>query len=214
MSSVESAGQPWVEKFASMKFITIHNNIFPKDTLSDIKKILKSGGVIVYPTDTAYAIGGVFDNAKVIKKILQIKKRKDVKFTLIASDIRQVEKFFQLNTFEKKLAKKYWPGPLSLVVSNKYAVRVPKNALARELARIAQCPIIATSANISGKDSPFSIREFQKQHKNNQYAPECIIDSGKLIRKKPSTIVKVNAIGTIKIIRKGAIPKLHLLRPI
>ena len=168
----------------------------------------------MYPTDTAYAMGGIFDNAKVVKKILQMKKRKDAKFTLIASDIRQVEKFFPLNKFEKKLAKKYWPGPLSLVVSRKYAVRVPKNALARELARIAQRPLIASSANISGKNPPFSIREFLKQHKNNPNKPEYMLDCGKLIRKKPSTIVKVNIIGTIKIIRKGEISRLHLLIPI
>ncbi len=197
----------------TMKIIRVHKKISLK-VLQEIGILLRNGGVIVYPTDTAYAMGGIFDNAKVIKKILQMKKRKDAKFTLIASDIRQVEKLFSLNTFEKKLAKKYWPGPLSLVISKKYAVRVPKNACARSLARIAQCPLIASSANISGKDSPFSIREFLQQHKNNPNKPEYILDYGKLIRKKPSTIVKVNTIGTIKIIRKGEIPMLHLLRPI
>ena len=51
-----------------------------RSTLKNIKTagiILKKGGVIVYPTDTAYALGGIFDNKKVIKKILKIKKRKD-----------------------------------------------------------------------------------------------------------------------------------------
>lgn len=187
-----------------MKIIRIHKKISLR-VLQEIGILLRSGGVIVYPTDTAYAIGGAFDNKKVIKKILQIKKRNDTKFTLIASDIRQVEKFFPLHTFEKKLAKKYWPGPLSLVVSKKYAVRVPKNACARELARVAQRPLIATSANISGKNSPFTIAVFLKQHKNNPNKPECILDYGKLIRKKPSTIVKVSVAGTIKIIRAGAI---------
>lgn len=199
--------KPWAEKLKIyvMKIIRVRKKISQK-VLQEIGILLRGGGVIVYPTDTVYALGGVFDNVGVIKKILQIKKRKDTKFTLIASDMRQVEKFFPLNTFEKKLVKKYWPGPLSLVVSKKYAVRVPKNACARQLARVAQRPLIASSANITGKDSPLSIREFLQQHKNNPYVPKCIADGGKLTRKKPSTIVKVNKTGTIKIIRKGATP--------
>ena len=125
-------------------------------------RILRFGGVIVYPTDTAYALGGIFDNKKVIKKILAIKKRKDDKFTLIASSQKQVEKFFILNTLAKKLAKKYWPGPLSLVVSKKYAVRVPDSAIARKLARLAGKPLIATTANVHKKQTPYSAREVAK----------------------------------------------------
>ncbi len=111
---------------------------------------LKRGGVIVYPTDTAYGLGGFFNSRKVAAKILKIKKRKDEKFTLIAADLKQVNKYFKLNKLQLKLAKKYWPGPLSLVVSKKYAVRVPDNIIARKLARRAGRPLIATSANISG----------------------------------------------------------------
>src|SRR3989344_4494166 len=85
--------------------------------------ILKKAGVIVYPPDTAYALGGFFNSAKVIKKVLKIKGRRDDKFTLVASSISQVKRFFKLNALQKKLASRFWPGPLSIVVSSKYAVR-------------------------------------------------------------------------------------------
>ena len=159
-------------------------------------KILKFGGVIVYPTDTAYALGGIFDDKKVIKKILKLKKRKDEKFTLVASSISQVRKFFKLNKKELELARKYWPGSLSIVVSDKYAIRVPDNEVARKLARGAGKPIIATSANISKQATPYEAK--------NAVKADLILDAGTLKNKKTSTIVKVEN-GEIKIIRKGAV---------
>src|SRR3989344_2663155 len=97
-------------------------------TLKDIAqaaRVVRDGGVIVYPTDTAYALGGIFNSPSVIGRILQIKQRQDKKFTLLASSLQQVEKFFRLTAAQKKLAEKHWPGPLSLVVSGRFAVRVP-----------------------------------------------------------------------------------------
>ncbi len=126
-------------------------------------KVLKNGGVIVYPTDTAYALGGIFDSKKVTQKILKIKNRKDQKFTLIASSLKQVERFFKLNSAQKKLARKFWPGPLSIVVSNRFAVRVPKNKIARSLARQAGKPIVATSANLSGQPTLYDSKKIIKQ---------------------------------------------------
>jgi L-threonylcarbamoyladenylate synthase len=126
-------------------------------------EILKKGGVIVYPTDTAYALGGVFDDKKVIKRILKIKKRRDTKFTLIASSLSQVKKYFELNKIQLQLAKKYWPGPLSIVVSDRFAVRVPDLEMARRLARGAGKPLIATSANVSGRATPYSVKQVVRQ---------------------------------------------------
>ncbi len=167
-------------------------------------KILKSGGVIVYPTDTAYALGGVFNSPQVNKKILKIKRRNDTKFTIIAANFSQVKIFFKLNCLEEKLAKKFWPGPLSIVVSRKFAVRVPKNKTAQTLAQLVGKPLIATSANISGKKTLYDSLEILKQFKNKKNQPALILDSGKLTRRKTSTIIKVKN-NKIEILRAGAI---------
>ncbi len=58
---------------------------------------IKSGGIVIYPTDTAYAIGCAFDNMPAIRAIMKLKGRKDVKFTIIASSLQQVQKYFSLN---------------------------------------------------------------------------------------------------------------------
>ena len=147
-------------------------------------KIIKKGGIVVYPTDTAYAIGGKFNSPKVIKKILKIKKRKDSKFTLIASSLYQVEKYFKLNTYQKKAAKKYWPGPVSIIVNKQFAVRVPALKIARDLAKKSGVPLIATSANLSGQSTVYDPKKLKI--KGFDY----ILDIGPLPKTKVSAIIE------------------------
>ena len=167
-------------------------------------KILKSNGVIVYPTDTAYGLGGKFNSARVIKKILKIKNRRNEKFTIVAASLGQVNKFFKLNKLEIKLAKKYWPGPLSIAISDKFAVRVPNNLLCRKLCLVAKTPLIATSANISGQDTPYDIKEVSRQFANKKNYPDLILNGGNLRRIRPSTLVLVKN-GKLEILRPGPI---------
>lgn len=172
--------------------------------------ILKRDGVVVYPTDTAYAIGGVFDSKKIQKRILKIKGRKDDKFTLVASSLCQVQKFFKLNALTKELAKKFWPGPLSLVVSSRFAVRVPGNKIAQALAKGAGRPLIATSANLSGQKALYSSQEIIKQFDNQKSQPDLVVEAGRLKKIRISTIVSADQ-GKVKIFRAGSIklPKIN-----
>lgn len=119
--------------------------------------IIKEGGVVIFPTDTAYALGGSYDDPEVEEKILKIKGRSQRRFTLAASGREQVEKFFALEECQKKIAEKFWPGPVSIVLDEKYAVRVPDADVARELARLAGRPLIATSANLSGRPARYDL---------------------------------------------------------
>lgn len=172
--------------------------------LKEAAAVLRKGGVVVYPTDTAYALGGFYDSPRVIKKILKIKNRQDKKFTIICSSLNQAEKFFKLTAVQKKFVKKYWPGPLSLVVSDIQSVRVPKNKIAGSLARRAGKPLIATSANISGDGEIYDSKEIIKLFSDKKNQPNLIIDGGKLKKIKPSTIVKINE-GSAEVLRQGAI---------
>lgn len=176
--------------------------------IQEAVEILRRGGTVVYPTDTAYALGGMFDSKKVTKNILAIKNRTDEKFTLICSSLNQVKKFFKLDNFSLKLAKKYWPGPLSIVVSDKFAVRVPANKLARILAQRAGKPLVATSANLSGNNNLYNSAKVIEEFEGRQYQPDLIIDAGILPKIKPSTLVKVEGL-KVKVIRIGLIkPKI------
>jgi L-threonylcarbamoyladenylate synthase len=167
-------------------------------------KVLRQGGVAVFPTDTAYGLGGVFNLAKVVQRVLKIKNRRDPKFTLVASDLAQVQKFFKLNKSYLNLVKKYWPGPLSLVVSRRFSVRVPKNKIVRVLAQKVGRPLIATSANLSGRGNIYQAQQVAREFSNQKYRPDLVIDGGKLPKVKPSTVVKVKR-GKVVVLREGPV---------
>lgn len=162
---------------------------------------LRRGGVVVYPTDTAYALGGIFNRASVARRVLAIKGRRDPKFTLIASSLAQVERSFRLSSAARAIARRFWPGPLSLVVSPKFAVRVPANRVARELARLAGAPLIATSANRSGGGTPYTAGAAARQLRGGRRQPDLMLNAGRLPKRKPSTIVRVDGRGGWRVIR-------------
>lgn len=153
---------------------------------------LRDGGVIVYPTDTAYAIGCAFDDQAAIKRIMKLKGRVNQKFTIIASSLAQAQRYFPLNACQKKLARTYWPGPLSIVVSSQYAVRVPDNAIARSLARRIGKPIIATSFNKSGEPEVFNLNTYLNTTTGRALAllTDVIVNIGALPKRKPSTVIE------------------------
>ncbi|MFA5076202.1 MAG: L-threonylcarbamoyladenylate synthase [Patescibacteria group bacterium] len=175
-----------------------------KKGIEQAVKILKSGGVIFYPTDTAYGLGGIFDSPAVTKRILKIKKRQDKKFTLVAANLAQVKKFFKLDPTAESLAEKHWPGPLSVVVSSRFAIRVPQNGVAQLLARRVGRPLIATSANITGRNNIYQVKKIIKEFSHQKQQPDLILASGTLKRVKPSTLVKVVR-GRVEVLRVGPI---------
>jgi len=169
-------------------------------------KILRAGGVIVYPTDTAYALGGAYNRPSVIRRVLAIKgksRRGNQKFTLVASSLAQVERHFRLSKAVKRIARQYWPGPFSIVVSQKFSIRVPASPVARMLARQAGVPLIATSANRSGGTTPYSVSAALRQLRG-QPQPDLVVNAGPLPKQKTSTIVRVDGRGKVTVLRNGA----------
>lgn len=190
-------------------------------------KILKSGGVVAYPTDTAYGLGADSENEKAVLKIFKIKGRKKEKsLPLIAGNIKIVKKYAKLDEIFFQLAKKYWPGPLTLVLyptalakrkfakqifqNGKMAIRVPDCDIARKLSKALGRPITSTSANISGEPMCYSQKQIKEHFKGRKYQLDYILDggqsacAGRLKKSKPSTIIEVQN-GKIVILRKGGI---------
>jgi len=179
-------------------------------SLENIKDIDLSAKVFVYPTETTYGLGGVWDDQNVIEKIYQIKERdENKKLPIIADSFETVLKYFELNPQEKELAAKYWPGALTMVLKKKgsdekVAVRVSENETAQKLASLCGGLIISTSANISGNKACLSVKEATKEFENSQFQPDFIVDGGKLQPNQPSTIIDVKN-GKIEILRQGKV---------
>lgn len=188
-------------------------------SLKLVAKLMKRGAVAVYPTETAYAIGCDATNKKALKRIYKIKGReKNKPLTAIVCDLRMAKKYGKINKTAEKLIKKFMPGPLTLIVRKKkiipkefnrknFGFRISSSKTARGMSCLLGKPIVATSANKSGKPAEYSAKKLIKLFGKNV---DIIIDSGKIPRRKVSTIVDLTS-GKIKVIREGALSQKRIL---
>lgn len=184
------------------------------DKLEKAVKIIKKGGVIVYPTDTCYGIGCDATNPLAIEKIFKIKGReKDKPLPVIASSIEMIEKYVFLEERAIKLFKAF-PGISvalkkkgnaipDIVNKEKLAFRIPSNEISKKLSELSDKPIISTSANRSGDPSPYSIEEVKSSLKKFLEEIDLFIDGGDLDKNLPSTIVDlvdgtIGRVGNVK----------------
>ena len=143
--------------------------IFGKEGISEAAEILKGGGLVAFPTETVYGLGGNGLDKEAAKKIYAAKGRpSDNPLILHVSSIEEVYPLVKaLPEKAKKLMEAFWPGPLTLVLLKSdivpeestggletVALRSPENALTLELIRACGFPIAGPSANLSGRPSP------------------------------------------------------------
>ena len=178
-------------------------------------EIIENGGIIVFPTDTVYGIGCNPYDANAVKKIYQIKSREKIKsLPVLASSIEIVKQISTIDEFTEKIIKKYWPGPLTLILKlkdqklkkslnleDKIAVRIPNSVCTLKL--LNKCNlIVGTSANVSGDSSFTNPQECIKNVKNY----DVFVDGGTITSKGESTIIEIEN-EKIHVIREGALKK-------
>jgi L-threonylcarbamoyladenylate synthase len=196
--------------------LSIDPETFSADALFPAVRALHDCGVVVYPTETFYALGGDPRVRQAVERIYSIKRRPaDRAMPLIASDLAQVaEHAGSMTPLAKQLALRWWPGPLTLIIpasphlcedvhrsTRKVAVRVPGDAIARALAREAGHPVTSTSANLSGEPPP-STADAVAGALGEEI--DVLIDAGATPGGPPSTIVDVTG-STPVLVREGAI---------
>lgn len=165
-------------------------------------QIIKDGGLVAFPTETVYGLGANALNPIAVAKIFALKERPsfDPLIVHIASldDLKLLT--HQPTDLVFKLAEKFWPGPLTMVLPKSnlvpdivtsglstVGVRMPDNEIALNLIRTSKCPIAAPSANKFGNLSPVSASHVKKQLPNVDY----ILDGGKTTIGIESTIVSI-----------------------
>ena len=177
---------------------------------------LAAGGLVVYPTETAYALGADATNFAAVKTIFAVKERSAKKTVpLIVASLVMARTFASFSPRALQLARTYWPGPLTLVLPKSgkrlaasvcsrgaIALRVSSEPIARLLAAKLGNPIVSTSANRSGRGARYSARVVQKEFSKSRY-PMLVLDAGRIPRRKPSTIVRVGR--TITMLRQGSV---------
>ncbi len=145
----------------------METKIFEKDQLEDAAKLIRSGELVVFPTETVYGLGADALNDSAVKKIFIAKNRpQDNPLIVHVSAASQVDVLAHVTYDAKLLMKKFWPGPLTIILNKKdvvssdvsagldtVAVRMPSNDIALKLIEFSNTPIAAPSANISGRPS-------------------------------------------------------------
>jgi L-threonylcarbamoyladenylate synthase len=186
-----------------------------KEGIEKAFKVAQNGGIIVYPTDTVYGIGCDPYNKNSVDKIYQIKQRPKTKpFPVLAYSIDVVSEIAEFDKDSKKIAKKFWPGPLTLILklrdkklkeslnlNEKIAIRVPNNQCLLSLLKNSKL-LIGTSANLSGESS-FTKSEDCYQ-KIKEY--DIFLDDGDIKGGGESTILEIVK-GKPIIHREGALKK-------
>ncbi len=171
-----------------------------------------AGGTIVYPTETCYGIGGDALDLDVIDKVYALKQRpREKKLTVIVGNLQMAEKYCYLSPEERNLCEEFMPGPLTLVANRKrnvpdalndrFVFRVPGNETARQITLRARTPVIATSANVSGQPSSYTVESIDE---DILYGVDVVVDGGELEEQPSSTIVEVTD-HHAKILREGPI---------
>lgn len=177
---------------------------------------LDRGGVLIYPTETFYGLGGNPRMEPVVDRIYRIKGRDSGKaLPLIASDLAAVREAVSLwPEAADRLASAFWPGPLTLLLpaapslppvlqagTGRIAVRISSHPIARALADRTGGLLIATSANRSGEPA---CREISDIPTTLAGLVDFVLDGGKLPGGLPSTIVSVSPTG-LTLVRAGCI---------
>lgn len=151
--------------------IKIDKNNIERDLIIEAVQIIKSGGLVAFPTETVYGLGANGLDALAVEKIFLAKGRpQDNPLILHVHSTLQVKELVEeIPEIAQRCMEKFWPGPLTILFKKNskipniitagldtVAIRMPKNNIALELIRLANVPIAAPSANISGKPSPTS----------------------------------------------------------
>ena len=177
--------------------------------LSEAAKILRSGGLVAFPTETVYGIAADAGNPKAIERLNQVKGRPPEKpYSLHLYAPEQMRAFVtSVPPLAAMLIERFWPGPLTIVVPAKrggtIGFRLPDHPIARAFLKACEVPVVAPSANRSGSPPPTDAKEVLAALDG---ALDCVLDGGPTRLGRESTVVEVTS-GGLTIRREGAISK-------
>jgi len=200
-----------------MKIISCTNGIWRADVLEQAAGCILQSGVIAYPTDTVYGIGGNIFDEQAVKRIFGIKERSYNKpVPVIIADHEMVYSLIREIPIETEtLIYKFWPGALTIIFNavynipeavrgkdNKIGLRIPDHEGCRELVRMSGVPLISTSLNISGQKPVLSIDDMDTALMQKF---DIILDGGRCSGEYASTVLDLTT-KPPSIYRRGRVP--------
>jgi L-threonylcarbamoyladenylate synthase len=182
--------------------------------------VLRSGGLICYPTDTVYGIGAAAADDAAVRRLCAVKGRPpDKPLPLLLAEAADAARIAEVTPLAQTLAHRFWPGPLTIVMrklpsyrslalagQDTVALRVPDREIARSIVRTFGWPVTGTSANRAGAPPPASAVEVQFQLGE---MVDLIIDGGSCRGREESTVIDITQ-DPPRILRQGAVSREEL----
>jgi len=188
--------------------LTIHPEFPELEKIARCAKVIRQGGLVIFPTETVYGIAADFNNPKAIERLREVKQRsEDQPFSVHVSQKGLISNYS--GTTDPKVYKlidRYWPGPLTVIVPAKeegqtIGVRMPDNRIAISLLELSQCTVAAPSANLKGQPPPSTCAEALRDLDG---LVDIAIDGGKAAYGKASSVVDFTQ-EKPTVLREGAI---------
>lgn len=182
--------------------IKLYNKNNSIDTLQSIADTLNDGGIIIYPTDTMYAIGCHALKERPIERICKLKKIDPRKhhLSIICYDLSNISEYAKVSNNTFKLMKRNLPGPFTFILKadsrlpkifrnrKEVGIRVPNNDIIREICRMIDAPILSTTLPLDENEDPEYVTDPELIYEKFGYDADIIIDGG-IGGIDPSTVV-------------------------
>ncbi len=183
---------------------------------------LRSGQSAIFPTETSYGLGCDATNQAAVDVIFKIKDRSDTKpLLIVVPTVAMAERYLVWNRALEQLARKYWPGPLTIVgeyntsavpalakgvvgADGTVAVRVSADHWLQRVTSELSRPLVATSANISGQEALYDSAQAGHIFKGHAIGPDVLADGGVLLKVPATTLVRIVG-GALEVLRQGGL---------
>lgn len=189
--------------------------------VAEASQVVRSGGLVVYPTDTVYGLGADPLNEAAVNRAFEAKRREAKPMPVLVSNIEAAKRLVYVNEEAEALMRIFWPGPLTIVLPSRgvvpsrvtaglpsLGVRMPSHPVALRLIEACGGALIGTSANISGRPPPKTVEEALLQIGD---AVDLAIDAGPAPHGMPSTVVDLSS-GEPRLVREGPLSWGEVLR--
>ena len=191
------------------------------ENIREAARLVLEGGLIAYPTDTVYALGCDPFDLDAVDRLVKAKERIKGSLPILVSSLGEAERIGEINEKSAALARKFWPGPLTLIVqtrsnlpgkvtdnSQSVGLRIPNHEATRRLILESGGAIVGTSANISGQRSLSTAQEVLRELGGRI---DLVLDGGHTILSRESTVVRIVG-DEITVLREASISRDDILK--
>lgn len=197
------------------QYFQIHQQNPQHRLIKQAAEILRAGGLIAYPTDSSYALGCHLDDKRAVDRIRRIRKLdRNHNFTLVAGDLKQIAQFAKIDNEQYRLIKALTPGPYTFILNAKRLVpnrlmhpkrrtiglRIPDNAIVRELLTELGEPIMSSSLILPGAE--LAMADPDEIRAELEHEVDLVVDGG-LGSNQPSTVIDWHE-SRLRVLREGA----------